>query len=163
MKKFLLNICIAAVAVILFSGCNKHIVPKTEYVLKDSTVTVYNYRDTMIYIMKDSIVIDSIRVQVDTAGLVQLKPIKVKSRNAYVKAEIKDSRLTVEGGCDSLELKFKQLTIENSRLLSESKETVQVIEKSYVPRFYKICTYGFILLICVSIVYIYFKVWGLPK
>lgn len=163
MKRLLLNLCIAAFAIIVFSGCNKHLVPKTEYVLKDSTVTVYNYRDTVIYVLKDSVVIDSIRVQVDTAGLVQLKPVKIKSRNAYVKAEIKNSVLTLEGGCDSLALKIKQLTIENTRLQSEKKETVQIIEKAYIPNFYKFCTYAFILLVCISGVYIYFKVWGLPK
>jgi hypothetical protein len=113
--------------------------------------------------MKDSVVIDSIRVQVDSAGLVQLKPVKVKSKNAYVKAQIKNSVLTLEGGCDSLALKIKQLIIENTRLQSEKKETVQIVEKAYIPKFYKFCTYAFILLVCVSIVYIYFKVWGLPK
>jgi hypothetical protein len=163
MKRFLLNICIAAFALIFLSSCNRSLAPKTEYVYKDSTVTVYNYKDTLIYVMKDSVVIDSIRVQVDSAGLVQLKPVKVKSKNAYVKAEIKNSVLTLEGGCDSLALKIKQLTIENTRLQSEKKETVQIVEKAYIPKFYKFCTYAFILLICVSGVYIYFKVWGLPK
>lgn len=163
MKKLLLNICIVIVALILFSGCGKHMTPKTEYVLKDSTVTVYNYKDTLVYVIKDSVVIDSIRVQVDNKGLVQLKPVKVKSKNAYVKAAIKDSQLTLEGGCDSLELRLKQLTVEHTRLQSEKKETVQVIEKAYIPKFYKFCTYAFILLVCISGVYIYFKVWGLPR
>lgn len=163
MKRFLLNICIAVFALIFLSSCNRNLAPKTEYVYKDSTVTVYSYKDTLIYVMKDSVVIDSIRVQVDSAGLVQLKPVKVKSKNAYVKAEIKNSVLTLEGGCDSLALKIKQLTIENTRLQSEKKETVQIVEKAYIPKFYKFCTYAFILLICVSGVYIYFKVWGLPK
>lgn len=162
-KLLLRNIFLGVAILLLFSGCSKKTVPQTTWVYKDSTVITYEYRDTLIYIMKDSVVIDSIKVQVDTAGFVQLQPVKIKSKNAYAKVSIKNSQLTLEGGCDSLELKLKQLTIEHTRLQSEKKDTVQVIEKPYIPKFYKFCTYAFILLVCISVVYIYFKVWGLPK
>jgi hypothetical protein len=162
-KLLLRNIFIGAAILLLFSGCSKKTVPQTAWVYKDSTVVTYEYRDTLVYIMKDSVVIDSIRVQVDTAGLVQLKPVKIKSKNAYAKVAIKDNVLTLEGGCDSIEVQLKQLTIEHKRLQSEKKDTVQVIEKPYIPKFYKFCTYAFILLVCISGIYIYFKVWGLPK
>lgn len=162
-KLLLRNMFFGAAILLLFSSCSHKTVPQTTTIYKDSTVITYMYRDTLVYIIKDSVVIDSIRVQVDTAGLVQLKPVKIKSKNAYAKVSIKDSKLTLEGGCDSLELKLKQLTIEHTRLQSEQKDTVQVIEKSYIPNFYKFCTYAFILLVCISAVYIYFKVKGLPK
>lgn len=157
------NLFLGVAILLLFSSCSHKTIPQTTWIYKDSTVVTYQYRDTLVYIMKDSVVIDSIRVTVDSTGLPQLKPVKVKSKNAYIKVAIKDGRLTAEGGCDSLELRLKQLTIEHNRTLSEKKDTVQVIEKAYVPGFYKFCTYAFILLVCISIVYIYFKVWGLPK
>lgn len=162
-KLLLRNIFLGAAILLLFSSCSKKTVPQTTTVYKDSMVVTYQYRDTLVYIMRDSVVIDSIRVNVDSAGLVQLNPVKVKSKNAYVKVAIKDSKLIAEGGCDSLELQLKQLTIEHNRTLSEKKDSVQVIEKAYVPGFYKFCTYAFILLVCISIVYIYFKVKGLPN
>lgn len=164
MRKRLLNVLmIAFVAMFVLSGCTRKLTPQVVTVYKDSTVTTYNYKDTLVYIMRDSVVIDSIRVNVDSTGLPQLKPVKVKSKNAYIKVGIKDGKLTAEGGCDSLELRLKQLTIEHNRVVSEKNETVQVIEKAYIPKFYKFCTYAFILLVCISGVYIYFKVWGLPK
>lgn len=162
-KLVLRNVFLGVAILLLFSSCSRKTVPQTTTVYKDSTVITYQYRDTLVYIMRDSVVIDSIRVVVDSTGLPQLKPVKVKSKNAYVKVAIKDGKLTAEGGCDSLELQLKQLTIEHNRTLSEKKDTVQVIEKAYVPGFYKFCTYAFILLVCISIVYIYFKVKGLPK
>jgi hypothetical protein len=162
-KLMLRNLFLGVAILLLFSSCSHKTTPQTTWIYKDSTVVTYQYRDTLVYIMKDSVVIDSIRVTVDSTGLPQLKPVKVKSKNAYIKVAIKDGRLTAEGGCDSLELRLKQLTVEHNRTLSEKKDTVQVIEKTYVPGFYKFCTYAFILLVCVSIVYIYFKVWGLPK
>lgn len=162
-KLMLRNLFLGVAILLLFSSCSHKTTPQTTWIYKDSTVVTYQYRDTLIYIMKDSVVIDSIKVQVDTAGLVQLKPVKIKSKNAYAKVSITNSQLTLEGGCDSLELKLKQLTVEHTRLQSEKKDTVQVIEKPYIPKFYKFCTYAFILLTCISIVYIYFKVKGLPK
>jgi len=162
-KLVLRNLFLGVAILLLFSSCSKKTTPQTTWIYKDSTVVTYQYRDTLIYIMKDSVVIDSIKVQVDTAGLVQLKPVKIKSKNAYAKVSITNSQLTLEGGCDSLELRLKQLTIEHDRVRSEKKDTVQVIEKSYIPKFYKFCTYALILLVCISIVYIYFKVKGLPN
>lgn len=162
-KKLFNILVIAFVALLLLPGCTRTLAPKTVWVYKDSTVTTYNYKDTLVYIMRDSVVIDSIKVNVDSGGLVQLKPVTVKSKNAYAKVSIKNSQLSVEGGCDSLELRLKQLTIEHNRVISDKNETVQVIEKAYIPKFYKFCTYAFILLVCISVVYIYFKVWGLPK
>ena len=162
-KKLLTNVLLCFAAVLIFSGCCPKIQPTTTYVYKDSTVTSYNYKDTLIYVMKDSVVIDSIKVTVDSSGLVQLKPVKVKSNHAYAKVQIKNSQLTLEGGCDSLELKIKQLTIENTHLKSIDNQVVKVVEKTYIPKFYKFCTYAFILLALVSGVYIYLRIKGLPN
>ena len=149
-KRLVSSLALCLLAVVIFSGCNPKIHPTTTYIYKDSTVTSYNYKDTLIYVMKDSIVIDSIKVHVDSLGLVQLKPVKIKSNHAYAKVEIKNSQLTLEGGCDSLALKVKQLTIENTHLKSIDNQVVKIVEKAYIPKFYKFCTYAFILLVLLS-------------
>jgi hypothetical protein len=144
--------------IMLSTSCSRKIRDREVITIRDSVITTYTYRDSVILVPERVVYIDSIKVLVDSLGQIQLPKIKVKSNDAYVEAEIKDSQLSLKGGCDSLALVIKQLTIENKHLYSKTTDKIQTIEKKYLPKFFVYSTIGFWLFICVLIIYIYFKV-----
>lgn len=139
------------------SSCSKKLSTTTTTVIKDSTVVKYTYKDSIILIPKDIVHVDSIKVFVTDSGKVNMPKVRIKSKNAFVQAEIKNNILTLEGGCDSLELKIKQLTIENTRLQSTDSKTVEVVQVKYIPKFYKFCLWWFIGTVLCLAIYLYLK------
>jgi hypothetical protein len=139
------------------TSCSKKLSTTTSIIVKDSTVVKYSYRDSIILIPKDIVHVDSIKVFVTPEGQVNMPKVKIKSKNAFVQAEIKNNILTLEGGCDSLELKIKQLTIENTRLQSTDSHIKETVQVKYIPKFYKFCLWWFIGSIVAIAAYLYVK------
>lgn len=157
------EIFIWATALIMFmtfsSCCPKIILDSSSTSTKDTFTTKYIYKDSIVIIPENVVYIDTIKVFIDSIGRAQLPKLKAKSNNAYIQAEIVNSVLSLKGGCDSLEVILKNLTIENTHLkeTKSSKENTTVVK--VIPKFYKFCTYAFICTCIIFLMYLYFKIF----
>ena len=122
---------------------------------KDSTIVRINYRDTTLYVPKDSIVYNTILKTDSITHKINLPKITKKSKNASITAEVKNDTLIVEGNCDSLALVLKLKDTQIERLKETNETKVQMIP--FIPGIYKASFYAMIFIICGSIVYLIWK------
>ena len=96
-------------------ACSPKVTSSKSVVTTDTSYTIQTSRDSIVFIPKDAIKIENIILYCDSDNIVKMPKIDIKSKTAFIKAEVKNNVLSIEAGCDSLEVVVKQLTIENTR------------------------------------------------
>lgn len=127
----------------------------------NTTTTVY--KDTTIF-LKDTIRIilpnDTVTIEKYLSvnnGIVSLKPVSVSKGLISAKAWVSNSQLNVDAWLNkSYVEKVRVDTIKIEKIVTKTANTVY-IKEPYIPKFYKYCTWTFILIITISALFLFLK------
>lgn len=145
--------------------CNEKFPPIETYTSKDSTYVkdsiVYQQVEVPVYIKGDTVLKNDTVYRDWFTGLINSKPVYAETTFAKAKAQVTNGKLSLEliqrdslfnVKSDSL---IKVAYYWKTRLIQE--RTTAVINKKYIPPFYKITSFMGLFLLTVLVVYFIFR------